>query len=44
VSTTAICKEDAEKIADIVGAVLGEAFGAIAALQQERFPLSHAGE
>ncbi len=29
-------QEQAEKIADIVGAVLGEALGAIAALQQER--------
>ena len=28
-------QEDAEEIADVVGAVLGEAFGAVAALQQE---------
>ena len=28
-------QKDAEEIADVVGAVLGEAFGAIAALQQE---------
>ena len=28
-------QEHAEKVADVVGAVLGEAFGAIAALQQE---------
>ena len=29
-------QEDAEEVADVVGAVLGEALGAIAALQQER--------
>ena len=29
-------QEDAEEIADVVGGMLGEALGAIAALQQER--------
>ena len=28
-------QEDAEEVADVVGAVLGEALGAVAALQQE---------
>ncbi len=32
-------QEQAEKIADIVGAVLGKAFGAIAALQQEHLAI-----
>ena len=31
-------QEGAEEVADIVGAVLGEALGAIAALQQEALP------
>src|SRR6185437_12986748 len=37
-------QEHAEEVADIVGAVLGEALRAIAALQQESLPLGHARE
>ncbi len=32
-------QEDAEEIADVVGAVFGKAFGAVAALQQERLSM-----
>jgi hypothetical protein len=35
-------QEDAEEVADVVGAVLGEALGAVAALQQEGLALGHA--
>ncbi len=37
-------QEHAEEVADGVGAVLGEALGAIAALQQEGLARGHAGE
>ncbi len=37
-------QEQAEKIADIVGAVFGEAFGAIAALQQKHFAFRDLGQ
>ena len=37
-------QEDAEEVADVVGAVLGEALGAIAALEQEALALGHAGQ
>jgi hypothetical protein len=37
-------QEDAEEIADVVGAVLGKALGAIAALQQECPALGDFGE
>ena len=35
VSTTAICRQHAEGVADVVGMELGEALGAVAALEQE---------
>src|SRR5262249_19142760 len=37
-------QEYAEEVADVVGAVLGEAFGAIAALEEERLALGDAPE
>ena len=37
-------QEDAEEIADVVGPVLGEAFGAIATLQQEAIASRHVGQ
>ena len=37
-------QEHAEEVADVVGAMLGEAFGAVAALQQERLACSDAGQ
>ncbi len=37
-------QEDAEEIADVVGAVLGKAFGAVAALEQESLALGDAAE
>ena len=37
-------QQHAEEIADVVGAVLGKALGAIAALQQEGFARGHAGQ
>ena len=37
-------QEDAKEVADVVGAVLGEAFGAVAAMQQERLAGRDAGE
>ncbi len=37
-------QEDAEEIADVVGAVLGKALGAVAALQQEGPALGHFGQ
>ena len=37
-------QENAERVADIVGAELGEALGAVPALQQERLALGHRGQ
>ena len=37
-------QEHAEKVADVVGAMLGEAFRAVAALQQESLAIGHLGE
>src|SRR4029078_13354630 len=37
-------EEDAEEVADVVGAMLGEALGAIAALEQEGLALGDAAE
>ena len=37
-------QEDAEEVADIVGAVLGEALGTVAALQQKGFTSRHLGK
>ena len=37
-------QEDAEEVADVVGVVLGEALGAVAALQQERLAGGDLGE
>ncbi len=37
-------QEDAEEVADIVGGMLGEALGAVAALEQESLALGNLGE
>ncbi len=37
-------EENAERVADVVGAELGEALGAVAALQQERLALGDVGQ
>jgi hypothetical protein len=37
-------EDDAERVADVIGAVLGEAFGTVAALEQERLARRDFGE